>query len=166
MTGLTLYEISADFAAMLDSAFDEETGEALPIFDEQRALFASKSNAVGAFILNSESTLDAMVAHVKAVQARMRVQQAKIDWLRCYLSSNMALSGITEIKAGDGTFSIKLYLARDESVELDDGAVFPPELCAEPKPPLPSRTKIKEAILAGQPISGARIVRRDRLTIK
>lgn len=35
-----------------------------------------------------------------------------------------------------------------------------------PKPPGPSKSKIKTAILAGEPVAGARIVRNDRLTIK
>jgi len=39
-------------------------------------------------------------------------------------------------------------------------------LCNDPKPPEPSKTKIKNAILAGEPVAGAYIVRKDRLTIK
>lgn len=163
---ITLYEIASDFAQILDSAFDETTGEALPVFQERRALFASKSNAVAAYILNSESTVEAMTAHIRAVQVRIKTQQSKIEWLRSYLASNMNLAGITEIKANDGTFAVKLYPDRDESVEIDEGAIFPPELCNEPKPPTPSKAKIKDAILAGDPVSGARIVRKDRLVIK
>lgn len=166
MSSLTLYEIASDFAQMLDSAFDETTGEALPVFQEKRALFASKSNAVAAYILNSESTVEAMTAHIKVVQARIKTQQSKIEWLRGYLASNMNLAGITEIKANDSTFSVKLYPERDESVEIEDGATFPPELCNDPKPPAPSKSKIKDAILAGEPVNGARIVRKDRLVIK
>lgn len=49
---------------------------------------------------------------------------------------------------------------------LGKDAEFPPELCNEPRPPAPSKTKIRAAIEAGEPISGARIVRKDRLTIK
>lgn len=166
MGGLTLYDIASDFAAILDNAFDSETGEALPVFQEKRALFASKSNAVGAYILNSEAMLETMTAHIKAVQAKVKTQQSRIEWLRGYLASNMSLAGITEIKANDGTFSVKYYPERDESVEIEDGATFPPELCNEPKPPTPSKAKIKEAILAGEPVSGAQIVRKDRLVIK
>lgn len=166
MGGLTLYEIASDFVETLDNAFDQESGEALPVFEEKRALFASKSSAVAAYILNNETTIAAMESHVKAIQARIESQQSRIKWLRNYLQSNMNLAGITEIKANDGTFTAKLYRERDESVEIDDGAAFPAELCNEPKPPTPSKSKIKEAILSGEPISGARIVRKDRLEIK
>ena len=75
-------------------------------------------------------------------------------------------SGINELRANDGSFVVKLFIDRDESVEIDEGAEFPAALCNDPKPPVPSKTKIRVAILAGQPVSGARIVRRDRLTIK
>ncbi|MGL4272043.1 MAG: siphovirus Gp157 family protein, partial [Pseudomonas paracarnis] len=44
-------------------------------------------------------------------------------------------------------------------------AEFPPELCNDPKPPTPSKAKIKAAIKAGEAVAGARIVRKDRLTI-
>lgn len=166
MHSLSLYEIASDFAETLDNAFDAETGEALPVFEEKRALFAIKSNAVAAYILNSESTVEAMTAHIKAMQARIKTQQSKIEWLRGYLASNMKLAGITEVKANDGTFLAKLYPDRDESVEIEDGATFPPELCNEPKPPTPSRSRIKDAILSGEPVNGARIVRKDRLVIR
>lgn len=166
MNNLTLYEVALDFAETLDNAFDPETGEAMPIFEEKRALFASKSNAVAAYILNQEVTVDAMEAHVKAVQSRIKSQRKKAEWLRGYLASNMKLAGIAEIRANDGTFTGKLYADRDESVEIEDGATFPPELCNEPKPPAPSKTKIKEAILAGKPVNGARLVRKDRFVLK
>ena len=77
----------------------------------------------------------------------------------------MRATGITEVKHETGLFSAKLHLDRDESVELDDGADFPPELCDDPKPPAPSKSKIKAAIKAGEPVAGARLVRKDRLTI-
>jgi hypothetical protein len=76
----------------------------------------------------------------------------------------MRTAGISEIK-GDA-FVVRLYPDRDESVEIDDGALFDASLCVDPKPPLPSKTKIRAAILSGQPVAGARIVRKDRLTIK
>jgi hypothetical protein len=77
----------------------------------------------------------------------------------------MKATGITKVSA-DGLATATLYIDRDESIELEAGAEFPPELCADPKPPLPSKIKIKAAILAGEPVAGARIVRRDRLTVR
>lgn len=162
----SLYQLTTDFRSMLDSAFDPDTGEMLPAFEEQRALLGSKINQVAAYILNTE--LDAVAAKtaIERITAHVKAAERKAEQLRKYLAENMKASGITEIKADDRSFAVKLYIDRDESVEIDEGATFPPELCNDPKPPAPSKTKIKKAIEAGEPIAGARIVRRDRLQIK
>lgn len=162
----SLYVLTHDFRNMLDSSFDPETGEALPAFEEQRALIGSKINQVAAYILNTELDAAAAKTAIKRISDLAEASERKAEHLRKYLAENMKASGITEIKADDRSFLVKLYIDRDESVVLDPDAVFPPELCADPKPPLPSKTKIKNAILNNEPVAGARIVRRDRLSIK
>lgn len=161
----SLYQLSHTFRDELDGLFNED-GEALPEFDEFRVQLGNKMNQVAAYILNVESD----AAQAKSAIARIKVLQEayerKAEKLRAYLAENMKVSGIHEIKASDGSFMLKLYPERDESVVIEDGVVFPPELCNDPKPPTPSKTKIKVAILAGQPIAGASIVRKDRLVIK
>lgn len=162
----SLYQLTSDFREMLEGCFDPETGEALPVFEEQRALIGNKIGQVAAYVLNVE--LDAASADmaIKRIKAIKDASERKAEHLRAYLAENMKAAGITEIKADDRSFLVKLYPERDESVELEDGAEFPADLCSDPKPPAPSKAKIKAAIIAGQPIAGARIVRKDRLTIK
>jgi hypothetical protein len=162
----SLYQIATEFRAQLDSLFDPDTGEALPEFEEFRVMLGNKANAVAAYVLNVESDAEQAKAAIKRIKALQTAYERKAEKLRDYLADNMKTAGIHEIKAADGSFVVKLYLDRDESVQLDDDAKFPPELCNEPKPPEPSKTKIKNAILAGEPVAGARIVRNDRLTIK
>lgn len=162
----SLYEVSQEFIAALDSAFDPETGEALPEFEELRGQLMHKSANVAAYILNCESDAAQAKTAINRIKAIQDSYERKAEKLREYLAENMKASGITEIKADDRSFVVKLYPDRDESVELDADVVFPPELCNEPKPPTPSKSKIKAAILAGDPVAGARIVRKDRLTIK
>jgi hypothetical protein len=162
----SLYQIATEFRAQLDSLFDPDTGEALPEFEQFRVMLGNKANAVAAYVLNVESDAEQAKAAIKRIKALQTAYERKAERLRDYLADNMKTAGIHEIKAADGSFVVKLYLDRDESVQLDDDAKFPPELCNEPKPPEPSKTKIKNAILAGEPVAGARIVRNDRLTIK
>lgn len=162
----SLYQLTTDFRLMLDDAFDPDTGEALPAFEQQRALIGNKINQVAAYILNVESDAAQAKQAIERIKGMQAAAERKAEHLRAYLAQNMKASGITEIKADDRSFSVKLYIDRDESVEIDEGATFPPELCNDPKPPAPSKTKIKSAILAGEPVAGARIVRRDRLQIK
>jgi len=162
----SLYQLANDFREQLDSLFDPETGEALPEFEEFRVMLGNKANQVAAYILNCESDADQAKNAIKRIKALQEASQRKADRLRQYLAENMKTAGINEIKAADGSFVVKLYVDRDESVQIDEGATFPVELCNDPKPPEPSKTKIKNAILAGEPVAGAWIVRKDRLTIK
>ena len=162
----SLYQLTTEFRSMLDSAFDPETGEALPGFEQLRGQLANKAANVAAYILNCESDAAQAKAAIERIKGIQTAYERRAEQMRAYLMENMKASGINEIKADDRSFVVKLYPDRDESVEIEEGAVFPMELCADPKPPAPSKTKLKAAILAGEPIKGARIVRRDRLTIK
>lgn len=162
----SLYQLAHDFREQLDSLFDPETGEALPAFDEFRVMLGNKANQVAAYVLNCESDAAQAKEAIKRIKALQMAYERKADRLREYLAENMKTAGIHEIKAADGSFVVKLYVDRDESIEIEEGASFPAELCNDPKPPEPSKTKIKNAILAGQPVAGARIIRKDRLTIK
>lgn len=163
---ISLYQLTEEVAAELDAAFDPETGEALPIFEEKRALWANKSQHVAAYMLNLEAGAKALAEAESRIAIRRKQAENRAAWLRKYLSENMARLGITKIEAADLSFQVIRYPERDESVEIEDGATFPPELCNDPKPPAPSKSKIKAAILAGQPVAGAHIVKRDRLSIK
>ena len=160
----SLYELATDFRNQLDELFDEN-GEATPAFEEFRVQLGNKINQVAAYVLNCESDSDQCKEVIDRIQARRKAYERKADKLRTYLAENMKVAGITEIKADDRSFVVKLYPERDESVQIDDGIAFPIELC-NIKPPEPSKLKIKAAILAGEPIIGARIITKDRLVIK
>jgi hypothetical protein len=162
----SLYQLAHDFREQLDDLFDPDTGEALPAFDEFRVMLGNKANAVAAYILNCESDAEQANIAIKRIKALQTAYERKSEKLKDYLAENMKTAGIHEIKASDGSFVVKLYVDRDESVVIEEGSFFVPELCNDPKPPEPSKTKIKNAILAGEPVAGAYIVRKDRLTIK
>jgi hypothetical protein len=162
----SLYQLSTELRESLDNAFDPETGEALPVFEELRALWGSKARDVISYMLNTESDAQQCKLAIERIKKLQESNERKAARLRDYIRENMSASGIFELKAVDGSFVAKLALGRDESVDLDDGVEWPIELCNEPKPPSPSKTKIKQAIERGEAIKGARIVRKDRLTIK
>lgn len=165
---LNLYQ--AESLATLHRFVDDETGEIdIEAFEQANHTLAEAQRGVVAHYLNTQSVIDAMEAHVKAVSEKIASEKRQQERKKEYLKDSMKRTGTSEIKAQDGTFSAKLYLDRDESVEIDVGAEFAPELCNPPKPPpplTPSKKLIKEAIERGEPIKGARIVKHDRLTIK
>lgn len=161
----SLYQLSHEFRNQIEDLFDED-GVAKPEFEEFRVQLGNKINQVAAYVLNVELEAEQAKNAIKRIKALQTARENKANRLREYLADNMKVSGISEIKAADGSFEVKLYIDRDTSVEIEEGASFPLELCNDPKPPEPSKTKIKNAILAGEAVKGAQIVRKDRLTIK
>jgi hypothetical protein len=162
---LNLYK--ATELSRLQSHIDDETGEIdIAAFDAAQIALADKQRAVTAYVRNVDANEAMLADAIKQLQVKLKAMKGKRERLTEYLMENMKSTGITKIEAVDGTFSATLYLDRDASVVIEDGAKFPLELCNDPKPPEPSKTKIKAAIEAGQAVAGACIIKSDRLTIK
>ena len=164
MTSITLFDAAQAVRESVNQ-IDKETGELLESYTESRELFQNKAVSCVAYAKEEAATLASAKAMLKDMQAKVEAREKRLERFEAYLADCMKSTGITEVKHDLGLFGAKLYLERDESVELDDGAEFPPSLCNDPKPPAPSKTKIKNAIKAGEAVAGARLVRKDRLTI-
>ena len=164
MQNVTLFDL-ADQVRSCVSQVDGTTGEIIETYTESRELFQNKAIACVAYAKEEAATLASAKAMLKDMAAKVEAREKRLERFEAYLADCMKATGILEVKHELGLFAAKLYPERDESVEIDADAEFPPELCNDPKPPTPSRTKIKAAIKAGQPIAGARIVRKDRLSI-
>ena len=164
MANITLFDAAQQVREALNQV-DPDTGEIIENYASSRALFEQKAVGCVAYAKEEASTIAAAKAMVKDMLAKIEAREKRLGRFEDYLADCMKATGILEIKHETGLFGAKLHLGRDESVELDEGAAFPPELCADPKPPAPSKTKIKAAIKAGEAVAGARLVRKDRLTI-
>jgi hypothetical protein len=164
MSKLTLFDAAQSVRESL-ATVDAETGELTDAYTSSRELFERKGGACVAYSIEEAGQIEAARSMLHAMGQQLKAREARLEQFRGYMLDCMKAAGITKLSA-DGLATATLYPDRDESVELDADAVFPPELCADPKPPLPSKSKIRAAILAGEPVSGARIVRRDRLTIR
>lgn len=161
----SLYALTNEFRQTVDEMFDED-GVMTPRFEELHEQISDKLSSIAAYILNTELEADQATVVIKRVTALRDAHKKKSERLKKYLADHMKAVGRTEILADDGSFKVKLYLNRDQSVVIEADANFPPELCEDPKPPEPSKSKIKQALLDGKEIKGASIVSKDRLTIK
>lgn len=161
---ITLFDAAQSVREAL-STVDPETGEYTDDYSASRELFERKGGACVAYAVEESAAIEAAKKMLKTMGERVAAREARLNRFHGYIADCMKAAGVTKVSA-DGLATATLYPDRDESVELDADAVFPPELCSDPKPPAPNKTKIKAAILAGDPVAGARIVRRDRLTIK
>lgn len=164
MSNITLFEAAQAVRESVNKV-DPDTGELLETYTESRELFQNKAVACVAYAKEEAATLESAKAMVKDMMSKIEAREKRLDRFKDYLADCMKATGITEVKHELGLFAAKLYLERDESVELEPDAEFPAALCNDPKPPTPSKTKIKAAIKAGEAVAGARIVRKDRLTI-
>ena len=165
MNSITLFDAAQQVRDHVGQV-DPETGELSESYTDSLDLFREKGGACVAYAIDEAGTIRAMEAALAQAQDHVRARKARLDRFHAYLSDCMAATGTNKLASTDGLFTATRYPQRDVSVEIDEGAEFPPELCNEPRPPAPSKTKIRAAIEAGEPISGARIVRKDRLTIK
>lgn len=164
MTTITLFDAAQQVREAINQV-DPETGELLDFDTQSRALFEQKAIGCVAYAKEEAGTIAAAKAMLKEMATKIDAREKRLERFEAYMADCMKATGITEVKHETGLWGAKLYLDRDESVELEEGATFPPELCNDPKPPAPSKSKIKAAIKAGQPVAGARIVRKDRLSI-
>lgn len=162
---ITLFDAAQQVRQHLGE-IDQDTGELSLAYADSLDLFREKGGACVAYAIDEAGTIRAMEAALAQAQDHVRARKARLDRFHAYLSDCMAATGTNKLASTDGLFTATRYPQRDVSVEIDEGAVFPPELCNAPKPPSPSKTLIKAAIERGEPIVGARLVKRDRLTIK
>lgn len=163
---ITLYQAANTVRDLLDQ-IDPETGELPPEFEQARAIVATKAQAVAAFVLDNDAQADMVEQHAKSLLDRVRTARKRSEWLRQYLTSHMQACGITEIKADDGTFKASLAIGRDESVEVFDAAQVPMEYMREvPATSAPDKALIKKAMKDGFDVPGAKLVKKDRLTLK
>lgn len=163
---ITLHAATEQVRELLDQ-IDPETGELPEGFEQARAIVATKATAVAAYMLETERQAGMLKSYAKEVTERAKTAERRIEWLKGYLLSHMAACGITEIKDERGIFTAKRYPERDEAVEVFDVEQIPADYLREiPATHEPDKALIKRAIGDGFEVPGAKLVKRDRLTIK
>lgn len=166
MTTTSLYHAALDVQHQIALCVDEDGVLDTDKLDMIECTFKERAVATVAVYKGKGHTVDTLKSYQTEIAERIAREEKDRERLKDYLQASMLIAGVDKIKSDDGLLTATLYPGRDESVELDEGAEFPASLCNDPKPPGPSKSKIKAAILAGEPVAGARIVHKDRLTIK
>lgn len=163
---ITLHQATEQVRELLDQ-IDPETGELPEGFEDARAVVTHKAIAVTAYILEADRGIASVKEYIKDLTAKVKAAEKRQDWLRRYLQEHMAAAGITEIADERGVFKASLAQGRDEAVEVFDEAQVPDNYLREiPAKYEADKTLIKKAIKDGFEVPGARLVKRDRLTIK
>lgn len=163
---ITLYKAAEELQDILNS-LDPETGEIPESLDDARALVAQKAVNVVAYLKDTDSKADYLMAAAKELQDRAKKQKKRNEWLRQYLAFHMRQTGITHIKDESGMFEAKIEIERDQSVDVFDAEQIPDEYMRTiPETQEPNKALIASDLKIGIDVPGARIIKKDRLTIK
>lgn len=163
---ITLYKAAEELQDILNS-LDPETGEIPESLDDARALVAQKAVNVVAYLKDTDSKADYLMAAAKELQDRAKKQKKRNEWLRQYLAFHMRQTGITHIKDESGMFEAKIEIERDQSVDVFDAEQIPDEyMRIIPETQEPNKALIASDLKIGIDVPGARIIKKDRLTIK
>lgn len=163
---ITLYKAAEAVQQSIALCTDEDGVIDTDKLDDIECTFKERAVAVVAVYKGKGHTIDMLKSYLVEITDKIKREEKNQERLKDYLQAAMTVTGVASIKSDDGLLTATLAIGRDESVEIDEGAEFPASLCNLPKPPTPSKTLIKAAIMTGEAVAGARIVRKDRLTIK
>lgn len=163
---MKLYEITDQYLGALQALDDPDLPEEA-VRDTLEALqgeILQKGQAVAAFTMNLAAEVEALKAHEKRIATKRKALEAKEARLREYLKFNMERSGISEIRAIDGTFKAKLAKGRP-SVVVDDESLIPDDSKFVRWTRSLDKTAIAAAIAAGEEVPGAHVETRPQLRL-
>lgn len=162
---MRLYEIANEYLSAFNSlseidGLDNETIEntLAPIKQD----INKKSINIASYIKNLESDIDQMDEYIKKMSRKKKIAQNRINSIKNYLRVNMENCDITEIKSPE--FKIKLGI-EDIRTDIYDESILPHYYCRRVEKLEPNKELIKEAILNGKEVDGARLIKTKRLTI-
>lgn len=168
MSEITLYQAQAEMQQRIQLATNEDGEIDMERVNSIECAFHDRAVAYIAVSRTLHHRAAALRAQRDAVNAeydkRIKSIEANEQRLTDSLKAAMRATGSKKIESDDGLLYARLDVDAVESVELDENVKFPQSLCNPVKDPTPSKTLIKAAIERGEPVAGARIVRKDRFT--
>lgn len=162
---LTLYNIEQTQLELIEQLIDNggeltsELEEALKLNEEN---LQTKGTNYGIVIKQIESECEIIDAEIKRLTQLKKSRENSVNRLKENIKTAMQIFGIVELK----TPLMKINFRKSESVEVDNLAQLDSKFLVEKVTITPDKTKIKEAIKAGEEVNGARIVENQNLQIK
>lgn len=161
---LSLYNLTGEWLAMrdklADAGFDETT--IADTLDAESTPYDEKVARVAMVVEEFDAIAASKKALAKQFDDEAKRLEARAESLRRYLAGSLALTGRTEVP--HELIRVKLYIGRDESVEVTDEDELPSQYLKSKTTISPDRTLLKSALKAGAEIPGAKLLKKDRLT--
>jgi len=157
-----LYEIDQALEALMEGAFDPETGEILEdAYEKIEALQeerTAKIEGIALWIKNLKADAAAYKEEKMVFAERQRVAENQIDRLETFLTRYLAGEKLK-------TTRVSISYRSSQAVEVEDLTAIPVEFLL-PADPKPDRAAIKAAIKDGMVVPGARLEDRTSIQIK
>jgi hypothetical protein len=167
MTGLTLYEIAAEYRQMVEAlmATDNDAQTIADTIEGESYPLEVKAQNVAYAIKTLQANAEAIKGAEEEMSRRRKALENRAANIREYLLECMTLAGIQKVECPH--FVIKIA-ANPPSVVIDDERQIPADFMKtpEPPPPQPDKKAIGDAMKAGQDVPGARLVRGKRVDIR
>lgn len=167
MTAITLYEISAEFRAMVEHLTNcQDDAQAVADTIEAEAYpLQLKAQNVAYAIRNLEVSAAAIKEAEQQMAERRKRIEKRADHIREYLKTCMEVAGVSKIECPHFLLSIQ---KNPPSVEVSEPSLVPAEFMktSEPPPPSPDKAAIKAALKDGRDVPGALLAQGTRLAIK
>jgi hypothetical protein len=163
MSGLSLYQIEAEYqqlaAQLMDDELTPELETALSINKEN---LQNKAVNYGFVLKQFDAEVDIINAEIERLKTLKERRTKGIDKLKQTLSLAMQLYGIEKIE----TPIMKISFRQSESVEVDNVALLNQKFVIQKVTVSPDKAAIKKAIQAGEEVTGAFIQINQNLQIK
>lgn len=162
---MTLYEINAELDALIANSIDPETGELIIDPEQIDALSMERDEKIeniGCYIKNLKAEAAALDAEIKNLTARKDAAKKKAERLTNYLKDNLNGEKFQTAK-------VVISYRNSTAVEIDPEVFFYRSANTQYyryHDPEADKTKIKEALKAGEVIDGATLVTNTSMTIK
>jgi hypothetical protein len=167
MTAITLYEISAEFRAMVEHLTNcQDDAQAVADTIEAEAYpLQLKAQNVAYAIRNLEASAAAIKEAEQQMAERRKRIEKRADHIREYLKTCMEVAGVSKIECPHFLLSIQ---KNPPSVDVFEPSLVPAEFMKtpEPPPPAPDKVAIKAALKDGRDVPGALLAQGTRLAIK
>lgn len=167
MTGLTLYEIAAEYRQMVDTlmATDADAQTIADTIEGESYPLEVKAQNVGYAIKTLLANAEAIKGAEAEMSARRKAMEARAANIREYLLQCLTVAGVQKIECP--YFCIRIA-ANPPAVVIDDERQLPVEFMKIPEPPpaQPDKKAIGEVLKMGHDVPGARLVRGKRVDIR
>lgn len=158
---LSAIEIAVELRTITEAIIEaggECNDETMAALQNWQAALEIKAENIGLV----KERIEAEAAYFKKIEERARAcrkaRENTVERLRKYLAVAMQAANTKSIKRNDGLFCISLVDGR-ESIEIDDTAKIPMDLCEIVEVVKPLKDKIQERIEAGETVPGAHLER-------